>query len=177
MVFSDTGIAGAYVVETERYTDERGFFARVWCADELAALGLTASLAQSSVSFNRHAGTLRGMHFQQSPHAEAKLVRCIRGALFDVALDLRTESPTYLQWHGVTLDAEHGNGFFIPEGCAHGFQTLVDGTEAIYFISHPYASAASSGVRWDDPAFGIEWPSAPERIMSERDRSWPDYFA
>lgn len=175
MVFAETRIAGAYVVDVERHADERGCFSRVWCTDELAAHGLTATLAQCSVSFNRDAGTLRGMHFQRPPHMEAKLVRCLRGAVFDVALDLRRESPTYLEWYGVTLDAERGNGLFIPEGCAHGFQTLVDGTEVIYFISHPYVPEASSGVRWNDPAFGIGWPEVAQRVMSDRDRSWPDY--
>lgn len=175
MIFNETGIPQAFVVDLERIEDERGSFARVWCGDELAAHGLTSSLAQSSLSFNHRAGTLRGMHFQTAPHAEAKLVRCTRGAIFDVVLDLRPGSPTYLEHRGVELDATRGNALFVPEGCAHGFQTLVDDTEVLYFISHRYVPEASSGVRFDDPVFGIEWPAAPERVISPRDLTWPDY--
>ena len=175
MRFLETEIPGAYVLELEPYADERGSFARIWCRDELAAHGLTAELSQSSISRNRKAGTLRGMHFQRAPHQEAKLVRCTRGAIFDVVLDLRPGSPAYTSWFGVELDAETGSALYVPEGCAHGFQTLVDDTEVLYFISRPYAPEASTGVRWDDPAFGIEWPGTAQRTMSDRDSAWADF--
>jgi dTDP-4-dehydrorhamnose 3,5-epimerase len=173
--FIATELSGAYVLELERHEDERGFFARAWCRDELGDHGLVANLAQSSISRNSSAGTLRGMHYQRSPHEEAKLVRCTAGALFDVIVDLRPGSPTYTEWVGVELDAEIGNALFVPKGFAHGFQTLVDRTDVLYMISEPYAPEAASGVRWDDPAFAIEWPDADVRIISDRDRSWPDY--
>jgi dTDP-4-dehydrorhamnose 3,5-epimerase len=173
--FSPTPIEGVVVVDLEPYTDERGLFARVWCEEEAAALGLNAHLSQCSISRNPRAGTLRGLHFQRAPHEEAKLVRCTRGAIFDVAVDLRAESPMHTHWFGVELSAENGRALYIPEGCAHGFQTLVDDCELLYLISYPYTPGAGSGVRWDDPAFGIEWPAAPERTIGERDRAWPDY--
>ena len=175
MRFVETPIGGAVVVELERHEDERGFFARVWDPGELAAAGLTPALAQASISRSSRVGTLRGMHFQLPPHEEAKLVRCVRGAIFDVVLDLRPGSPTYLGWHGIRLDEENGKALYVPEGCAHGFQTLVEDADVLYLISTPYVPEASSGVRWDDPAFGIEWPDVPERTIGERDRAWPDY--
>lgn len=175
MRFLDTPVVGVKVVELERYVDERGYFARIWDPDELSAAELTPLLAQASISRSTRAGTLRGMHFQRAPHEEAKLVRCVRGAIFDVALDLRPESPTYLRWHGVRLDEENGNALYVPEGCAHGFQTLVDDAVVLYLISHLYVQEASAGVRWDDPTFGIEWPEAPERTIGSRDLGWPDY--
>jgi dTDP-4-dehydrorhamnose 3,5-epimerase len=173
--FVGTPIAGVHVVELERHEDERGFFARTWCRDELAAAGLNAELAQCSLSRNAASGTLRGMHYQRAPHEEAKLVRCTRGAIYDVALDLRPDSATCGRWFAAELDATDGRALFIPEGCAHGFQTLVDDTDVLYAISTPYAPDAAAGVRWDDPAFGIVWPDAPERTISSRDREWPDY--
>jgi dTDP-4-dehydrorhamnose 3,5-epimerase len=173
--FVDTPISGAVQVELERHEDERGFFARVWDPDELVAAGLTPRLAQASISRSTRAGTLRGMHFQVAPHEEAKLVRCVRGSIFDVVLDLRPDSPTYLSWHGVRLDEGNGKALYIPEGCAHGFQTLSADSDVLYLISSAYVPEASSGVRWDDPAFGIEWPSASERTIGERDLAWPDY--
>jgi dTDP-4-dehydrorhamnose 3,5-epimerase len=173
--FVDTPVTGAKVVELDRHVDERGFFARMWDPGELVDAGLTPSLAQASVSRSTRAGTLRGMHFQHPPHEEAKLVRCVRGAIFDVALDLRPDSPTYLRWYGVRLDIENGRALYIPEGCAHGFQTLEDDADVLYLISHPYVPEAAGGVRWDDPAFGIEWPPARERTIGARDLTWPDY--
>jgi dTDP-4-dehydrorhamnose 3,5-epimerase len=166
---------GAKVVELDEHVDERGFFARIWDPDELIHAGLTSMLAQVSISRSTRAGTLRGMHFQRPPHEEAKLVRCVRGAIFDVALDLRPDSPTYLRWHGARLDEENGRALYVPEGCAHGFQTLADDVDVLYLISHPYVPEASAGVRWDDPAFGIEWPPAGERTIGPRDLAWPDY--
>jgi dTDP-4-dehydrorhamnose 3,5-epimerase len=175
MRFIETDIRGVFVVELDRNEDERGFFARVWCRDELAEQGLTAGLAQCSISRNPKVSTLRGMHFQRAPHQEAKLVRAMRGAIFDVIIDLRPESETCGRWLGVTLDADGGRALYVPEGVAHGFQTLADDTDVLYFISVPYAPDAASGVRWDDPAFGIGWPHASQRTISDRDRSWPDW--
>ena len=175
MRFVPTKLEGAYVVEPERYEDERGFFARTWSADDFARQGLVAELSQCSISRNNMAGTLRGMHFQTAPHEEAKLVRCTAGAIFDVIVDLRPGSPTQAQWVGVELAAETGRALYIPKGFAHGFQTLVDGAEVFYMISDPYVPEAASGVRWDDAAFGIDWPPADARVINTRDRSWPDY--
>ncbi len=175
MRFVPTRLDGAYVVEPEPHEDERGLFARLWCRDELGVRSLDPQLAQCSISRNPRAGTLRGLHFQRAPHEETKLVLCTAGAVFDVIVDLRPGSPTEAQWFGATLDAELGAAMYVPKGFAHGFQTLVDGTDVLYLISTPYAPAAAGGVRWDDPAFGIEWPEAPVRTISERDRVWPDY--
>jgi len=163
------------VLELERHEDERGFFARAWCRDEFADHGLVPELTQCSISRNSRAGTLRGMHFQRPPHEEAKLVRCTTGAIFDVIVDLRPDSLTYTEWVGVELDAERGNALYVPKGFAHGFQTLVDRTDVLYMISDPYVPEAASGVRWDDPAFAIEWPYKNMRTISDRDRSWPDH--
>lgn len=176
MRFFETDLPGAYVLELEQRLDERGFFARVWCRDEFAALELTTEVAQCSISRSTKAGTLRGMHFQSAPHEEAKLVRCTRGAIYDVIVDLRP-GRTRGRWVGVELDADSGRALYVPEGFAHGFQTLEDDTDVLYMISTPYAPEAATGVRWDDPLFGIVWPNAPERTISERDRTWPDFVA
>jgi dTDP-4-dehydrorhamnose 3,5-epimerase len=177
MIFIATPIDGAFVIEPDRFDDERGHFARTYCAQEFAEHGLDPAVAQCSTSFNARAGTLRGMHYQSDPHAEAKLVRCTRGAIHDVALDLRRDSPTYLRWHAVQLSEDDGGALFVPTGCAHGFQTLSDRSEVLYQISVPYEPAAARGVRWDDPAFAIDWPEPPAngRTISERDASYPDY--
>ncbi len=158
MIIEPTKIPGCAVVRPERHADDRGFFARTWDGAELAAAGLTLAVSQCSVSYNHAAGTLRGMHYQAAPHAEAKLVRCTRGAIHDVCLDLREDSPTFRQWHGETLTEENGVALYVPEGCAHGFLTLADATEVFYMISAPYVPEAGRGVRYDDPAFGIAWP-------------------
>jgi dTDP-4-dehydrorhamnose 3,5-epimerase len=177
VLFVETPVAGALVVEPQPIEDERGFFARTFSAEEFAERGLDVRVDQCSVSFNARAGTLRGMHYQAAPHGETKLVRCTRGAIFDVAVDLRPDSPTYLRWAGLELTAENGRALYVPEGCAHGFQTLTDGAEVLYQISTPYVPDAARGVRWDDPAFGIEWPEAPPggRTMSARDAEYPDF--
>ena len=160
MIFTPTPISGVFVIEPETHADERGFFARTWCAHEFAAHGIDVPFVQCNISFNRHRGTLRGMHFDEPPFAETKLVRCTRGALFDVAIDLRPDSPTYRNHVGVTLTPEAANMLFIPEGLAHGFLTLADDTEVCYQMSEFYVPGRPTrGVRWDDPAFGIEWPS------------------
>lgn len=174
MKFVPTSLAGVYRVEPERLTDERGFFARTWCADEMRAQGLDAELSQCSISCNLQAGTLRGMHWQAEPHAEAKLVRCTRGAIHDVALDLRPDSSTFKQWFSAKLTADNHSALFIPPGVAHGFQTMSDDSEVLYQISTPYHAASARGLRWDDPAFGIVWPAAPS-LISSRDQAYPDY--
>ena len=175
MIFTPTTLGGAVVIDLERHEDERGFFARTWCVREFEAEGLSTRLVQSSVAFNERRGTLRGMHYQRAPFGEVKLVRCTRGALYDVIVDLRPDSPTYLGWFGVELSAANGRTLYVPEGFAHGYQTLEDGTEALYQMSQFHAPQAAGGARWDDPAFAIEWPPAERRIMSERDANWPDY--
>jgi dTDP-4-dehydrorhamnose 3,5-epimerase len=175
MTFTETALAGAYVIDLERRTDDRGFFARAWCRREFEEHGLSPELVQCNVAYNKVAGTLRGMHYQREPHAEAKLVRCTRGALYDVIIDLRQDSPTYKQWIGVELNDENRRMLYVPEGFAHGYQTLVDGTEAFYQVSEYYTPEAEAGVRWDDPAFGISWPAAERRIISDKDQAWPDY--
>jgi dTDP-4-dehydrorhamnose 3,5-epimerase len=172
--FTPTGLPGVFLVDLEPIEDERGFFARSWCREEFSALGIDCNLEQCNISFNRHKGTLRGMHFQAEPHGEAKLVRCTRGAIHDVAVDLRSESPTYLQHVGVELSAGNRRALFIPAGLAHGFQTLTSDSEVFYQMSRAYVPGAGRGVRWDDPTFGIAWPY-DERTISERDRTWPDF--
>ena len=175
MIFRETVIPGAFVVEPEPVTDERGFFARTFDAAEFQARGLNPALAQASISFNERKGTLRGMHFQRVPYAEAKLVRVTRGALYDVIVDLRPSSPGFTRWAAVELSAANRLALYIPENVAHGFQTLEDASEVHYAISEFYEPSAASGVRWNDPAFGIEWPVAGERVMSEKDMFWPDF--
>lgn len=174
MIFSPAKIAGACLIDIERLGDARGFFARTWCERELAAHGLDTAIAQESISWNLHKGTTRGLHFQRAPHEEVKIVRCTRGAIFDVIVDLRPDSPTFRQWQGVELTAENRRAFYVPKGCAHGFQTLADETEVAYVISAFYVPAASAGYRFDDPAFGIAWP-LPATTVSENDRRWPDF--
>jgi len=175
VIFHETEIPGAFAIDLERRDDDRGFFARAWCAEEFAAQGLSTRLVQANISFNASAGTLRGMHFQRAPHEEAKLVRCTRGALFDAIVDLRTDSPAYKRWFGVELTAENRRALYVPEGCAHGYQTLVDATEVFYLVSEAYAPESEAGVLWDDPAFGIAWPPAEARIISPKDASWPAF--
>jgi dTDP-4-dehydrorhamnose 3,5-epimerase len=170
MRVTPTALDGVLVVDPDRVEDERGFFARTYCSDELATYGIAFAIAQSSVSFNHRRGTLRGLHWQTDPAPEAKLVRCTRGAVFDVAVDLRPDSPSYRSWVGVELTADNGRQLYIPAHCAHGFQTLVDGAEVSYQISTAYRPELARGARWDDPAFGIQWPLPPS-VMSDRDRT------
>jgi dTDP-4-dehydrorhamnose 3,5-epimerase len=174
MIFTETRLKGAFIIEPEKLEDARGFFARIWCQREFERHGLNPRLAQCSVSFNRTKGTLRGIHYQATPCEEAKLVRCTRGSIYDVMIDLRPESPTYKQYVGAVLTAENRRALYVPEGFAHGFLTLDDNTEIVYLISEFYSPEHSRGVRWDDPAFGIDWPTAPT-TMSLRDRSYPDF--
>ena len=174
MRFVPTEVAGVYVLEVERRQDARGFFGRLWCAEELARHGLSGHVAQVNVAYNRRRGTLRGLHYQLAPYAEAKLVRCTRGALFDVAVDVRPESPTYLRWVGVELAADTYRMLYVPEGCAHGYLTLEDHTEVIYLVSCPYTPSHERGIRYDDPAVGVRWPLDPV-VVSEKDQGWPPY--
>lgn len=172
--FEPTAVAGVWLLRPVWREDERGRFSRTFCADEFARRGLSATVAQTSVSRTLRRGTLRGLHFQAEPHAEAKLVRCTRGAIHDVVVDLRPASPTFRAHVGVRLDAEEGLQLYAPEGCAHGFLTLADGCEVAYQMSVPYHPGSARGVRWNDAAFGIVWPSEP-LLIAERDRTWPDF--
>jgi dTDP-4-dehydrorhamnose 3,5-epimerase len=176
MRFLATPLEGVWVSEPEPIVDERGSFARTYDAQEFQGHGLDPTIAQCNSSFNALRGTLRGMHYQAEPHGESKLVRCVRGAVFDVALDLRPRSATYMRWHGVELSADNGLAMFMPQGIAHGFQTLSDASEVTYQMGHPYVPGAARGVRYDDPAFAIAWPERDvPLIVSERDASFPDF--
>jgi len=174
MKFTATKIAGVTVVETEPVDDDRGSFARTFCGAEFAAAGLALKVAQANLSRNRRRGTLRGMHYQAEPKPEPKLVGCLRGSIFDVAVDLRPDSPTYCGWTGVELTESNGRALFIPPGCAHGFLTLTDDTLVSYLMGAFYDPALARGVRWDDPAFGIDWPDRPT-VISARDAAYPDF--
>ena len=175
MRFEETPLPGAYLIEPEPLADERGFFARMWCGREFAEHGLDTNIAQCNLSFNERAGTLRGMHFQHQPHPEVKLVRCTRGAVWDAIVDLRPDSSTYCQWYGAELTVENRAMLYVPAGFAHGYLTLTDAAEVFYQVTEFYHKNLEGGVRWDDPAFGIEWPDSGPFILSPKDRSWPEY--
>ena len=175
MRFVPLDLEGAYVIEPELREDDRGFFARVWCAREMEAAGLENALAQASIAHSRKKGTLRGMHFQIPPHGEVKLVRCTAGAIFDAIIDLRPDSSTFLNSTHVVLSAENRRALYVPKGFAHGYQTLEDDTEVFYQMSEFYTPGAEGGVRWDDPQFGIPWPDADPRILSEKDQALPRF--
>jgi dTDP-4-dehydrorhamnose 3,5-epimerase len=176
VVFVETKLQGVYVIEAEKNQDERGFFARTFCKNEFVAHGLNPRVAQCSTSFNKMKGTLRGMHYQLAPYDEVKVVRCTAGEIYDVTVDLRPDSPTYKEWVAVQLTEDNRRAIYIPEGCAHGFQTLVDNTEVYYQISEFYHPEAARGIRWNDPAFGVQWPLRENIILSEKDRSYADYL-
>jgi dTDP-4-dehydrorhamnose 3,5-epimerase len=175
MRFVTTSLTGVFVIEPELRADERGFFARTWCRDEFVGQGLATNWVQCNVSFNHRAGTLRGMHWQAAPFEEIKLVRCTRGAAYDVVLDVRPESATFRKWVGVEITAENHRAVYIPAGCAHGFQTLTDATELFYYMSDSYHPETARGVRWNDPAFAIVWPTCDARIIAARDIAFPDF--
>jgi dTDP-4-dehydrorhamnose 3,5-epimerase len=175
MIFSDAGLPGAWVIDLEKKSDERGFFARSWCQKEFESRGLSGHFVQCNISNNRRAGTLRGMHYQAVPHAESKLIRCSRGGVYMVFLDLRKDSPTMRKWASYELTQDNYRSLFVPEGCAVGFQTLADNTEVLYQMSEFFASDFARGVRYNDPAFGIEWP-LPISAIAKRDEEWPDYY-
>ncbi len=176
MRFEETPVAGVLLITPDRFDDERGFLARTWGLDEFEAHGLGTPVVQRNVSYNRARGTLRGMHFQHAPYREVKVVSCLVGAVFDVAVDLRAESPTYGQWFGAELSQDNGALLYVPEGCAHGYVSLVPESTVEYLISEYYHPEAAGGLRWDDPFCSIRWPLVPT-VMNERDRTWPDYLA
>lgn len=175
MIFTETKLKGAYLVELEMLHDERGFFARSWSQREFEEQGLDARLSECNISFNKRRGTLRGMHYQDAPHGQVKLVRCTRGAIFDVIIDLRPDSETFKQWVGFELTPDNGRMLYVPEKFAHGFQTLADNSEVFYQMSSVFAPQSAKGVRFDDPAFKIEWPHEEQRIIIARDREYPDF--
>ena len=174
MIFTPTPIAGAYVIDVEMHEDERGWFARTFCADEFRNHGLNAALAQCSLSYNRRRGTLRGMHYQAAPHEEAKLIRCTRGIIYDVIIDLRAKSGSMGRWFGIELDANTHREIYVPEGCAHGFETLSDDVEVLYQMSEAHHPELARVIAWNDPSFGVRWPLPPVE-MSKRDRHAPGY--
>jgi len=175
MIFKETNLKGAFVIELEKREDERGFFARTWCKKEFEANGLETGLVQANLSLSRKAGTLRGMHYQAAPYEETKLVKCTNGALYDVIIDLRPNSPTYRQWFAVELAENNYKMLYVPKGFAHGFQTLVDNVAVFYLVTQFYSPSAERCVRWNDPQFGINWPDVNIRTISEKDKNWPDY--
>jgi dTDP-4-dehydrorhamnose 3,5-epimerase len=176
MKFEETTLAGVWTIEIERLEDSRGWFTRTFDSGEFRARGLNPDVLQCNSSFNTRAGTIRGMHYQSEPYGESKLVRCVRGAIFDVAVDLRPESPTFCRWYGIELSAENRRASFISSGIAHGFQTVTNDCEVLYQMGQRYVPEAACGVRWDDPAFAIRWrPSAGELIISDKDRAYPDF--
>jgi len=174
MLFKEVKLPGVYEIELEPHPDERGFFARTWCQEEFKSHGLKSSLVQCSISFNNKRGTLRGLHFQAHPHGETKLVRCTRGAIYDVVVDLRPSSPRFKEWYAAVLSEENRKTLYIPEGCAHGLMTLEDDTEVLYQMNEFYSAESARGVRWNDPAFGVDWPGSVE-VISDRDRNYPDF--
>lgn len=174
MIFTETKLPGAYLIELQKRTDERGFFARTWCQQEFADHGLATCMVQGNLSYNKQVGTLRGLHYQMAPHGEVKVVRCSRGALYDVIVDLRPASPTYKEWIGVELTADNYRMLYVPEGFAHGFITLAPDTEATYQVSQFYTPGAEQGLCYGDPAFAIQWP-APVQVISEKDKHWADF--
>lgn len=174
MEFVETKLKGAFVVRFKKITDDRGYFARAWCHEEFGQHGLNPKMVQLNTGFSHKKGTLRGMHFQKAPHAEAKFIRCTRGAIYDVIIDLRKESPTFRQWIGAELNADDAAMLYAPEGFAHGYQTLTDDAEMYYLTSAAYAAGAAAGVRYNDPGFGIDWP-LPVSVISGPDQKWPDF--
>lgn len=175
MIFKETKLKGAFIVEIEPREDERGFFSRTWCKNEFEKHGLKSELVQCNLSYNKKRGTLRGMHYQDEPYRETKLVRCTKGALYDVIIDLRENSETYKQWIGIELTEDNCKALYVPEGFAHGFQTLVDDTYAFYQVTEFYTPGAEKGIRWNDPQFDIKWPEETKRIISVKDQNWGDF--
>ena len=175
MIFKETELKGSFLIEPEMMADERGFFARAWCKNELEKHGLNPRVAQSNISFHFKKGTIRGMHFQAAPYPEVKLFRCIRGLTFHVIVDLRVESPTFRKWFGVELSAENRRSLYVPEGFASGYQALEESSEVFYQVSEFYRPDKERGFRWNDPLFGIEWPLKTKLVISDKDRNWPKW--
>jgi dTDP-4-dehydrorhamnose 3,5-epimerase len=176
MIASKTKLNDVYVIEPERFEDERGFFARIWSTAELAALGVAGQFVEANFSYNHQRGTLRGLHWQATPHGQAKLVGCTRGSIFDVAVDLRPDSATYKQWIGIELSSANRLMLYLPDGFAHGYLTLEDASEVLYLVTSGYVPDSGRGARWNDPAFGIRWPDVGQLIVNERDRNYPDFL-
>jgi dTDP-4-dehydrorhamnose 3,5-epimerase len=177
MIFGTTKLQDAYIIDLQKHGDDRGFFARAWCENEFQEHGLRPEWVQANLAYSARKGTLRGLHYQAAPYGEAKLIRCIRGAIYDVIVDLRPDSPTYMGWLGMELSADNRRALYVPEGFAHGYQTLMDDTEVFYPVSQFYTPGAERGVRWNDPAFSIEWPLTEGLTLSEKDKNWPDFSA
>lgn len=177
IIFKETKLKGAFVIDPETFADERGFLARSFSAQEFESHGLTSRMAECNISFSKKRYTIRGMHFQKPPHAQAKLVRCTKGAIYDCIIDLRPESETFKQWIGEELTADNRRMLYVPEGFAHGFQTLENDSEVFYQISYTYTPASEGGVRWNDPAFGIDWPATDGITINQRDQNYPDFKA
>ena len=175
MIFSETPLLGAFVIDLEMLVDERGFFARAWCENEFREHGLETRVVQCNMSYNQEAGTLRGLHFQRPPQSETKVIRCTRGAIWDVIVDLREDSPTYREWFGIELTAENRRMLYVPEHFAHGYITLVPETETFYQVSEFYSPGYEGGIRWNDSAIGIQWPEVDVRVISDKDASHPDF--
>lgn len=176
MIFTETALKGAFILEVKQLEDERGFFGRIWCKKEMEDHGLNGNVVQANMSYNKKKGTVRGMHFQHSPYAETKLIRCTKGAIYDVIIDLRKDSPTYKQWIGVELTEQNHKMLYVPENFAHGFITLEDDTEVAYQVTQYYTPGAEGGIRWNDPSFNIQWP-VPVDLVSDKDKNHPDYIA
>lgn len=175
MIFTETAIRGAFIIDIEKQEDHRGFYGRAWCEKEFDAHGLTTRFVQANISFTKERGTMRGLHYQAAPHLDAKLIRCTRGAIYDVIIDLRPTSPTFKQWFAIDLTAENRRMLYVPVLFAHGFQTLEDDTEVFYPVSEVYSPECEQGIRWNDPEFGIIWPDPHNLVISDKDQSWPDY--
>jgi dTDP-4-dehydrorhamnose 3,5-epimerase len=176
VILTETPLKGAFIADLKRIEDDRGYFARAWCRNEFAAVGVDFDPVQANMSGSRKRGTVRGLHYQVAPHEEAKLIRCVRGAVFDVIVDLREGSPTYGQWTGAELTADNKRALLVPRGFAHAYQTLADDSEVIYFVSAFYAPGAEKGLRWNDPGIGIEWPITEGVTVSDKDVAWPDFI-
>lgn len=176
MIFRETNLRGAFIIEIEKLEDNRGFYARTWCKNEFDDHGLCNRFVQINNSLTRRRWTIRGMHFQVHPYEETKLFRCINGAIFDVIIDLRKDSPTYMDWIGVELTADNRKMLYVPQGFAHGFQTLTDNTEILYLVSQFYTPKAERGLRWNDPAINIDWPQKSSIIISDKDNNWPNHI-
>jgi len=177
MIFTETAIQGATIIELNKLGDERGFFARAFCAEEFAAQGLETTFVQANISRSKEKHTVRGLHMQTDPFGETKLMRCTRGAIFDVLIDLRPESPSFRKWFGVELNENNHKMLYVPAGCAHGYQTLTDDSEVFYPVTAPYNAKSEIGIRWDDPSFKIDWPEKTNAIVSDKDKAWPLYEA
>lgn len=175
MIFTETEIKGAYIIDLEKRSDDRGYFARAFCANKFADHGLKTEFVQANISFNYKKGTVRGLHYQLAPHQETKFFRCISGAMYDVFIDLRPESATYLKWIGVELSVENKRALYVPAGCANGYQALQDNTEALYYVDAFYTPGAEKQIRWDDPTFNIKWPITKGVVLSDKDKSTPDF--